>query len=96
MVEVAQVDPAAVGAWRNGRLTYRDAPLSLVAADLTRATGLSVTVAPSVGPRAFSGTIIFRGVSAARLLGRVGALTGTRPVRDADGWHLTSGAGAPR
>lgn len=96
VVEVAQVDPATIGAWRKGRLSYRNTPLSVVAADLTRATGQRVTVAPDVGTRAFSGTIMFGGVSPARLFGSVGALTGTHVTRDGGGWRLSSGAGATR
>lgn len=96
MIEVAQADPATIGAWRHGRLVYRDALLGVVAADLSRATGQRVTVAPDVAIRAFSGSIMFRGVPMTRLFGRVAALTGTRAVRDGTGWRLSSGSSAPR
>lgn len=36
---VQSVDPDQVAAWRQGSLVYRDAPLQLVAADLTRYSG---------------------------------------------------------
>ncbi|WP_162527193.1 FecR family protein [Sphingomonas solaris] len=96
VVEVAQVDPATIGAWRKGRLVYRNTPLSTVAADLARATGQRVTVGPDVGAHAFSGTIMFGGVAPSRLFRTVGALTGTYVTRNGDGWRLSSGAGATR
>lgn len=96
MIEVAQVDPASIGAWRKGRLIYRGAPLSVVAADLSRATGHAIAAAPDVAVRPFSGTIVFRGLSQSQLIERVGALTGTRAVRTGAGWLLASGAGAAR
>ena len=48
-----------VGAWRAGRLSYDAAPLSLVASDLARYAGLTVTVAPAIRDREFSGTLAF-------------------------------------
>jgi transmembrane sensor len=54
--EVARED---VGAWRAGRLSYAAAPLSLVADDLARYAGLTVTVAPAIRDREFSGTLAF-------------------------------------
>ncbi len=48
-----------VGAWRAGRLSYAAAPLSLVAGDLARYAGLTVTVAPAIRDREFSGTLAF-------------------------------------
>ena len=48
-----------VGAWRAGRLSYDAAPLSLVAGDLARYAGLTVTVAPAIRDREFSGTLAF-------------------------------------
>jgi len=58
LVEVSQVDPANVGAWRTGHFVYRDTPLWRVAEDLARATGRPVTVDPSVANRAFTGAIV--------------------------------------
>lgn len=55
--EVREVNVADMGAWRAGRLTFSDAPLSLVVIDLKRYTGLDVTVADELGGRRFSGTL---------------------------------------
>jgi transmembrane sensor len=58
VVEVSQVDPAAVGAWRTGHFVYRDAPLWRVAEDMARATGQRIAVDPGVANRAFTGAIL--------------------------------------
>ena len=48
-----------IGAWRAGRLSYEAAPLSLVAGDLARYAGVTITVAPAIRDREFSGTLAF-------------------------------------
>jgi len=58
VVEVSQVDPAAVGAWRTGHFVYRDAPLWRVAEDMARATGRHIAVDPAVANRSFTGAIV--------------------------------------
>jgi transmembrane sensor len=57
LATVAPVSPDDVGEWREGRLTYDAAPLSLVAADLARYAGVSVTVPSPLAGRPFSGTL---------------------------------------
>lgn len=47
-----------VGSWRHGRLVYNEAPLSAVAADLSRYSGKTVTVDPALRDRQFSGVIV--------------------------------------
>ena len=49
---------AQVGEWRQGRLTFIDAPLAVVAADLSRATGLKYRVAAGRGSQLVSGSIM--------------------------------------
>ena len=46
-----------IGSWRDGRLTYDSAPLSLVAADLSRYAGIRIELPDSVKGRRFSGTL---------------------------------------
>jgi len=41
--DLAAVDPQAVGEWRRGRISFENASLSEIAAELTRATGRSFT-----------------------------------------------------
>lgn len=51
------VQPRDVGSWRQGRLVYSNAPLSVVAADISRYSGKDVTVDSAVGNRQFSGVL---------------------------------------
>lgn len=57
IAEVKPIDSADVGSWRSGRLVYEDAPLSLVAADISRYAHTNVTVDPAVAGRRFSGVL---------------------------------------
>ncbi|WP_445193674.1 FecR family protein [Sphingomonas sp. Tas61C01] len=80
------VDPAEVGGWRDGRLAFDGAPLSEVAADLSRQLGRQVVAAPAVAARPFRGTIDTRSIGGdPRLLGR---LLGVEVRPAAGGWVL--------
>jgi len=57
IVRVGRAEVADIGGWRSGRLVYDGAPLSAVAADLARATGTRVTVAPAIAAQPFTGVI---------------------------------------
>jgi transmembrane sensor len=46
-----------VGSWRLGRLVYNDAPLSMVAADITRYSGKMIIMDPALRNRRFSGVL---------------------------------------
>jgi transmembrane sensor len=61
-IDVAAVDPNAVGAWRSGRLLYTGTPLRDVAADLSRSLGVTIGVAPEIAARRFRGTIALSGL----------------------------------
>jgi transmembrane sensor len=79
-IRLTQVNPADVAPWRSGKLQYDNAPLSLVARDISRYSGTSVTVDPAVGGQPFSGVIaIENGDKAARNLAQIMALD-ARPV----------------
>jgi transmembrane sensor len=54
---LGEVDPAAVASWRDGRLVYRNVPMSGVASDLSRNLGLAVSAAPDIAARPFTGVI---------------------------------------
>lgn len=72
LATVAPVATGAVGEWREGRLTFDAAPLSLVAADLSRYAGVSVNVPPPLTALRFSGTLsIHNGDSAVRDLAQL-------------------------
>ena len=53
----SSIDAKDVGSWRLGRLVYNDAPLSIVAADITRYSGKTVVVDPSLRNKRFSGVL---------------------------------------
>jgi len=78
------------GEWRQGRLTYEAAPLSLVAADLSRYAALRVSMPESLRDRPFSGTLVIGdGKTALRDLSQVMDL---ELGRDAGGYRLSEPA----
>jgi transmembrane sensor len=88
---VAAVRTDDVGAWQNGRLSYDNAPLTLVLADLHRYAGVEVAVPGTLRGRRFSGTLVIGDGDAAlrdlaqvmdlRLGGRAGAWRLEQPAR---------------
>ncbi|MFT3965159.1 MAG: FecR domain-containing protein [Sphingobium sp.] len=89
--EVGTVEPAAVGSWRDGQLVYDNAPLSLVAADLSRYTGKAVEVDPAIAHLKLSGTLLIR--SGSDLVDQVTAILPVE-ARSSDG-HIRL-VGRPR
>lgn len=84
--QVGASDASSAGEWRNGRLTYDQATLRLVADDLARYAGVTVKVDQAVAERRFSGTLITgNGQAAARDLSE---LMGLALVTGADGYRL--------
>ncbi|WP_150294086.1 FecR family protein [Sphingobium estronivorans] len=55
---LSPVVAAEIGSWRQGRLSYSNAPLSLVAADISRYSGKRVIVDPALEADHFSGTLV--------------------------------------
>jgi transmembrane sensor len=80
------VATADVGSWREGRLAYDDAPLSEVAADLSRETGRRVIAAPGLTARTFRGTLDVETVRTRPAL--LGTLLDVTVRQDAEGWTL--------
>src|SRR5207247_1891264 len=70
-----RVPVGQVGTWREGRFVYSGAPLSRVAADLSRYTGRPVTAAPDIAAQPFRGVI---SISDPRDLQPLGPLFGAR------------------
>lgn len=89
-VVLAQVEPDAVGAWRDRRLSYSGAPLSRVAADLRRNLGVPVDVDAGLAERRFTG-LVQLDERPELVFERLSALLGVRAVRSGGGWTLTSG-----
>lgn len=83
---VTAISADKVGEWRSGHLSYDTAPLSLVAADLSRYAGVDVTVPAALAGRQFSGTLaIGNGDAALRDLSQ---LMGLELGRDGRGYRL--------
>jgi transmembrane sensor len=55
--ELGMVDPDTVAGWRHGQLSYDDAPLALVVADLARYANIHVALPAELRNRRFSGTL---------------------------------------
>lgn len=92
-VRVTRAPINSVGAWQRGRLVYTGQPLSQVAADLGRALGVRITVAPDIADRPFSGAIAIDGSGSDQLKRLMPALNVTI-APSAGGWAMkSSGAG---
>lgn len=74
-IVTSRQSPATIGAWRQGRLIYSSAPLSRIALDLTRSTGMPFRADSGVSDRRFTGIIVIDG-DREQLLRRVSALLG--------------------
>jgi len=85
---IGQVDPVAVGGWRQGRLSYRDATLAAVATDLSRSLGHPVTVDRALRDKRFSGVLIIDG-DRERMFRRIASVMDVRIQYDGNGWQMT-------
>jgi len=92
LVEVSQTDPAAIGAWRTGRLVYRDAPLWRVADDLSRATGTKIVVDRNATNLPFTGAIVVAGVQREALARRLAAVLDVTVARRGEELYLKARA----
>lgn len=77
----------AVESWREGRLTYAGEPLVLVAGDLARRLGHTVTVSDDLAGRRFTGSVRVGGPPDA-LRERLSVLLGVAIVETGGGWRL--------
>lgn len=85
-VELAEIPAAQVGEWRAGRLTFRDASLADVAADLTRASGIVFEASPGAATRRVSGSVLVEPLR--RAPASLAPLLGIRLERSAKGWSI--------
>ena len=81
----------AVGAWRQGSLVYDDVPLAMVAEDIGRLTGKTVTVDPAVAHRRFSGVVAPGSRDA--MVTALSELAGLKVRTDGDAIRLVDSAG---
>jgi transmembrane sensor len=92
IAEYGEVAVADVAGWREGRLVFRNEPMSLVALQLGRHAGLTITMDPAVAQRRFSGVLtIGDGTQLVEQLARIMEL---RSERAGAAVHL-SAAGVP-
>lgn len=86
--EIETVALDQVGEWREGRLTFQDASLEEVAAELSRATGTAFVASPRAAEQRVSGSIVLDGVR--RDPRTVGALLGAHVRYDGSAWEIGS------
>lgn len=79
-------EPGQVGEWRSGRVTFENAPLDVVAARLSRMTGVAFAAEGSGG--AFSGSILIAPLR--KDPQSLGALLGATIRRDGDRWVIVA------
>ena len=75
-----------VGEWREGRITFQDATLADVAADLTSATGVAFSAAPAPSQRRVSGSLLVAPVKADPR--SVGPLLGVTVRYTGEAWEI--------
>lgn len=94
-IAVANFDVQAAASWRQGRLVYDDAPLSLVAADISRNLGVAVSADRVAGARRFSGVIQLEG-GAEAVIRSASGLAGVRARLEGGQWILSAEGDAQR
>jgi transmembrane sensor len=83
---LAEIPLTQVGEWSEGRLTFRDASLEEIAADLSRATGIRFIANPRAADQAVSGSLLVDTVrSDPRSLG---ALLGVPVGYNGEAWEI--------
>lgn len=80
-----------VGSWRSGRLSYSNAPLALVAADISRYANAPVIIDPSLENAHFSGSLVIGDGS--RLLDDLATIIGARIAREEGRVRISAAAG---
>jgi transmembrane sensor len=83
-LRIAGAATSDIGSWRENRLSYRQAPLAVVASDLARGLGMPIGVAPEIAAQPFTGVIAYGGDKAA-LIDRLGRLLDVGIRRDQGG-----------
>lgn len=93
-VAVSDTPVEAVGSWQNRRYLYSGAPLSQVAADLSRALGIAIRVDPALANRLFSGNLQIEGADDAELR-RLAIALDVKLERSGPGWVMGPPRSAP-
>ncbi len=85
---IAHVEPASVGDWRSGRLSFRNATLDRVARDLSRNLGEPVTLDPTLSGRRFTGVVVLS-ADHDRVMHQLADVMGLAITRAGQGWRLS-------
>lgn len=93
--ETFMLPTTAIGSWQRNQLTYNEAPLARVAADLARYLGKPVIASGQVEGRRFTGTIKLT-KDGSQLLSDIAPVLGVRADAQGDGWILIGGNEAGR
>lgn len=86
-LERGSVAPEDVDGWREGRLSWNDERLIVVAQDLSRALNRPIMVAPALAERRFSGSLNTT-ASPARQRARLELLFGVSVIEQGEVWRL--------
>ena len=84
----SQAEISGVGAWQSGQLVYSNAPLVLVASDMSRNLGKPVAATAEAATMRFTG-IINLDQKAADPIAPIAPLLGVQAERNGRGWTLT-------
>ena len=94
-VTVSRVDSDAVGGWAEGHLDFQNAPLTMVAEDVSRSTGIKLAVTPDMAGQNFTGTLRTDRPSD-EVLRSLAAMAGGELRRDGPGWTMMPRRGGAR
>ena len=86
-LERGSISPEDIDAWREGRLSWNDARMTVVAQDLGRALNRPVSVAPALANRRFSGSLTTTAPTADQK-SRLELLLGVTITETGEGWRL--------
>ncbi len=92
-VRLGNVDPALVGGWRNGRLSFSDTPVAEILGEINRLSGANIVAEQGLSARKVTGIITLSG-EVARDVPHIAALIGANWQRDGERWVLSPGTGS--
>ncbi|WP_242137059.1 FecR domain-containing protein [Sphingomonas sp. TREG-RG-20F-R18-01] len=87
-VAMSRIDPARVGGWRNGDITFAGEPFGRLANALRRLDGVDVTIEPVLSQRPFTGMVHLTG-KAAQDVPHLAALIGADWQHDGKRWVIS-------
>lgn len=89
VIERGRTEPEDIIAWQQGELAYSDAPAHIVAADLSRNLGVSITIGQAIAGRRLTAVIQLRG-DEANIVRDTASLLGGRAQQSGNGWMISA------